>query len=434
MYIESEVLHDFLDCNPAVEFIRFQWVDYSGILTVRVATRTFALSLDQKGGFINMPSPIISALLLDGSLLFEDVHSGIDQAYPDWSSIRILPYHPNTASVMCFIEEGEQPVGQGFLRDPRSRLRDIVATAKSKHDIKMLVGMEIEFFICEEADGVLRPVPTVKNVYSAASLRNKILPILEEIVSALQDAGIKVRQFHSESGQGQFEISTEPLPPLESADALYFCHETIRTIVASHGLRATMYPKPFEKSSSTGSHYHLSISRTEKGDSFLAGLLGSWRALSAFYQPNYDSNTRTRPGARVTWGIENKSASIRKVHDGYWELRGPDATANAYLALMAIITAGLMGIDSGKELKMKNATQIMFKEPLADDVAAEMNIVDRMPTSLKEAIESLKKDEALTKAIGSELVDRYVHFKTKEEEKMSQLIPSERREIAMALF
>ncbi|KAH7333445.1 hypothetical protein BKA65DRAFT_45078 [Rhexocercosporidium sp. MPI-PUGE-AT-0058] len=434
MAVKSDLLQGFLADNPAVEFIRFQWVDYSGIVMVRVLTRYFVLSLDQKGQKLSTPSPILTACLVDGSLLMEEFRSGIDQMIPDWSSIRINSYHPNTASVMCFVEEGEQEEGKEFRRCPRSRLRDTTVAAKTKHNIDLLIGMEIEFFIIEEINGVVAPVKTIPHVYSAASLRNKYVPILEEIVHAFQKSGIKVRQFHSEGDSGCYEISTEPLPPLESADALYFCHETIRAICAQHGLRATMFPKPFEKNTIVGSHYHLSISQKEKEDSFLAGMLASWRGLAAFYQPNYDSNARLRPGERVTWGLENKATSIRKVRSGHWELRGPDATANAYLALMAIITAGLTAIESGKELKMKNSTKITFAAPLDDKEAEEMHVVDRQPRSLKEAVESLNADEVLKEAIGPEIIEKYINVKTKEEAKMSQMAPSERRILAMTLF
>ena len=193
---------------------------------VRILTKSFVLSLDQKGQKLSTPSPILTACLIDGSLLIEDIQSGIDQMWPDWSSIRVNSYHPNTASVMCFVEEGEQDEGKAFRRCPRSRLREITQVAKRKHDIDLLVGMELEFFIIEEANGVAQPVKTVPHVYSAASLRNKYIPILEKIVQAFQKAGIEVRQFHSEGDSGCYEISTEPLPPLQSADALYFCQET----------------------------------------------------------------------------------------------------------------------------------------------------------------------------------------------------------------
>jgi len=87
-------------------------------------------------------------------------------------------------------------------------------------------------------------VETVPGPYSSASLRNAYLPILEEIVTSLLKSGIKVRQFHGEGASGMFEISAEPLSPLEAADALVFSHETIKGICSNHGLQATMHPKP----------------------------------------------------------------------------------------------------------------------------------------------------------------------------------------------
>ncbi|CZS98247.1 uncharacterized protein RAG0_07041 [Rhynchosporium agropyri] len=434
MAIESDILCRFLHDYLAVEFIRFTWVDYSGSVMVRVLTKSFVLSLDQKGQKLSISGPILTACLSDGSVLTEELKSGTDQLWPDWSSINVHSYHPNTASVMCFVEEAEQEEGKAFRRCPRTRLRDITTAAKTKHNIDLLVGMEIEFFIIEDVNGVIQPVQTVHNVYSAASLRNKYVLILEEIVQAFQKAGIQVRQFHSEGEIGCYEISTEPLSPLHSADALYFCHETIRAICAQHGLRATIFPKPFEKHSIVGSHYHLSISEMENEESFLAGMLASWRALAAFYQPNYDSNARVRPGERITWGQQNKTASIRKIRPGYWELRGPDATANHYLTLMAIITAGLTAIESGKELKMKGASRIMAAAQLDDKEATEMGVVDLQPRSLKEAIDSLSADEVLKKAIGPEVIEKYIMVKTTEEAKIGKMVPSERRIVAMAIF
>jgi hypothetical protein len=91
-------------------------------------------------------------------------------------------------------------------------------------------GVEIEFFLMDDSQGSLQPVKMVENVYSTASLNNKYLPILEEIVSSILRAGIEVRQFHSEEASGLFEISIEPLAPLQLADALIYCKEEIKTL------------------------------------------------------------------------------------------------------------------------------------------------------------------------------------------------------------
>jgi hypothetical protein len=72
-------LNDFLAANPSIEFIRFQWLDFSASLMIRVATKDFALSLARRNSPISLPTPILSGLLIDRSLLLEDLDIGEDQ-------------------------------------------------------------------------------------------------------------------------------------------------------------------------------------------------------------------------------------------------------------------------------------------------------------------------------------------------------------------
>lgn len=85
------------------------------------------------------------------------------------------------------------------------------------------------------------------SAYSSGSLGTTLLPIVSGVVGSLKN------------------------PPLEAADTLVFSHETIKSICASHSYLSTMHPKPFRKLSLVGSHVHLSISRLEVEQSFLAG-------------------------------------------------------------------------------------------------------------------------------------------------------------------
>lgn len=312
---------------------------------------------------------------------------------------------------------------------------------RKRHNMDFLVGIEIEFFIMESSKDVLPagPVKTNTNAYSSATLRNEYLPILEEIVRSLTKVGIMVRQCHTEADSGFFEISTEPLPPLQAADALVYSQEAIRTICFKHGLHATMHPKPFEKLSGVGSHMHLSISQTDKEESFLAGILESWAALAAFYMPNFDSYARVMPDQFVFWSMNNKSAAIRKIKSGHWELRSVDGTANPYLTMLAILTAGLLGFESGKGLTMKDPKKFMMKTIKGDHGldpkdAGKYGIKNKFARSLKESIELLKEDKPLVGALGPEIMDRYFRVKTKEEENFSVMTSSARREISVRLF
>jgi hypothetical protein len=139
---DSTALETFLAINPSIEFIRFQWLDYSNVLAVRVATRKFAESLASKHEPITTPSPILTALTVNGELLIEDFDIGEDEVWPDWSSLKVCHYHPGHAQAMCFVFEGGEKNGKGFRRDPRSRLLEITNTAKKEHDIDFLVGIE----------------------------------------------------------------------------------------------------------------------------------------------------------------------------------------------------------------------------------------------------------------------------------------------------
>lgn len=129
---------------------------------------------------------------------------------------------------------------------PRSRLQELQQTAKSKHDLEFLMGVEVEFQLMKPAteSTPAQQVQTSSHPYSTASLRNAYLPVLEEIVSSLVKAGVQIRQFHGEGARGFFEITGEPLAPLEAADTLVFMQETIRSVCSNRGLHATLFPKP----------------------------------------------------------------------------------------------------------------------------------------------------------------------------------------------
>lgn len=439
---KSNRLQHFLESNPEIEFIHCQFMDYSSVIRVRVASKHWALSLEKSNSPITVQSPILTAALVDGSVLLEDIQIGVDQLWPDWNTLKLLPHHPGTAQVFCFVQEEGIWDGKGFRRCPRTRLMELTKTAKEKYNMDFLVGVEIEFMIMEAWEDVppIAPVKTNTHPYSSAGLRNGYLPILEEIVRTLTKVGIIVRQFHQEEGSGGFEISTEPLPPLQAADALVYSQEAIRTICFKHGLHATMHPKPFEKSPAIGSHMHLSISQIEAEESFLAGMLESWAALSAFYAPNFDSYARLKPDQFMFWGVQNRSAAIRKIKAGHWELRGVDGTANPYLTLLSIITSGLLGLETRKELAMRDPKKFLFKwfaveqHRLDEKDVGNYGIRDRSASSLKVAIELLKNDEALIKALGPEIVDRYIKVKTKEEENFSNLTGTERRALTLRVF
>lgn len=291
---------------------------------------------------------------------------------------------------MCFVSEGIG--GVGFGRCPRTIL---CATTSVEKELGIKVGFEVEF-MCLNTNGT--PLEDcVEGWASMAALRNRCLPIIEEIVEILELSGIEVYQFHSEIGKGMFEISTGPLPPIEAVDAWVYTRETVKTLFSKHSIVATLHPSPISQHSGVGVHVHISVSASANTcDSFLAGILSRLPALCAFSLPVEDSYKRvndfeSEAGAYVAWGSENRDVPIRKIKTGHWEIRCCDGTANIYLMLAAFLASGIEG--------SKADTRLVWKDCLGNPSNADnewrtlLGIQRELPKSLRESLKELKESD-----------------------------------------
>lgn len=422
------ILQSLLDANPSVEFVRFQWVDLTATVRVRLVTVRQALRLAGEGLSISVASPISRAILLDGSL--NEVTIGEkDSLVPDWSTLAVCHYQAGHASVICVLDEA----GRGFDTCPRSLLNKVEREVEEQHGMTFRVGVEVEFYLTASAESTA-PVKAVAAYCSTAALRSPYLAVLEDSVRAIELAHIPVWTFHSELVAGLFEISTEPMSPLKVADAIVYIQEAIKATAVKHGLHATMHPKPFDKTHGVGQHLHISLSSDAKADSFLAGVLNSVPAISAISMPNFDSYLRGdfAGGEWVSWDKENRTSCVRKIRHGYWEFRFIDSTANNYLTLAAILGVGMAALEKGQELKMRPLSGRTAE--LDEESRRELGIEKRTPRDLKGAIEALKEDKAVMTVLGKTLWEKFINYKENEEKKFSELTLQERRAIAMAVF
>lgn len=428
---DLKTLQSFLDTNPSVEFVRFQWVDFTASVRCRLVTVRQALRMAAQGSSISVGSPVVSVFLVDGSFDESQIEVGTkDSLVPDWSTLVFCHYQAGHAAVMCFIREADR----GFDCCPRSRLKKVEREMEEQHGMTFLVGVEVEFYLTTSAESTA-PVKSVSSYSSTASLRTPFLAVLEDSVRALELAGIPVWTFHSETPAGMFEISTDPMPPLRAADALVYMHETIKSTAVKHGLHATMHPKPFDKIHGVGQHMHISLSSNEKDDSFLAGVLNSVPAICAISMPNFDSYLRTdfAGGDWVSWDVENRTCCVRKIRRAYWEFRCIDCTSNGYIALAAILGVGMAGWAKGEKLTMKPLSG-RSTQKMDEASRRELGIERAFPAALKDAIKALKEDEVVKTVLGRELWERFIRYKELEESRLAQLTLQERRTIVMSIF
>jgi glutamine synthetase len=140
-------------------------------------------------------------------------------------------------------------------------------------------------------------------------------------------------------------------------------------------------------------------------DSFLAGQLAGLRELTLMLAPNINSYKRfaaaTFAPTAVAWGHDNRTCSLRVVGHGAsmrFENRVGGADLNPYMALSAIIAAGLHGVDLGLEL-----------EPVYEGNAYEAEDKPRVPGSLRDARDLFASSAIARAALGDDVVDHYVN-------------------------
>ena len=259
------------------------------------------------------------------------------------------------------------------------------------------------------------------------------------------------QQYYPESGPGQHEITIMYSDALSAADNQIVYRETVKAIASKHDLQASFLPKIFPDTAGNGCHIHLSLWQddmnilydsesdfglSETGEQFIAGILYHLPSLAAITTPIPRSYRRIRPqmwsGAFQVWGFNNREAAIRVIRedDGrilHFEVKTVDASANPYLALGAVISAGLNGIR--KKMELPHPLQ---KDP-ASLSAAEMKEmgVKLLPSNLKEALSNLKKDKAILEALGESLSRSYLAVKSAEYESLGKL--SSEKEVDLLL-
>ena len=103
----------------------------------------------------------------------------------------------------------------------------------------------------------------------------------------------------------------------------------------------------------------------------------------------------------VAWGEDNRTCSLRVVGHGQglrFEIRAGGSDLNPYMALSAIIAAGLHGVESELEL-----------EPTYEGNAYNATDKPRLPSTLRDARDLFATGEVSRRAFGDEVVDHYVN-------------------------
>ncbi|MGB3764777.1 MAG: glutamine synthetase, partial [Ornithinimicrobium sp.] len=231
-------------------------------------------------------------------------------------------------------------------------------------------------------------------------------------------AGMVVESAKGECNFGQHEIGFLFDDVMATADNHSVYKSGAKMIASNFGKSLTFMAKPNDREGNS-CHIHLSLrgqddstifwdkesgQRTKIYDQFIAGVLTTLREFTLFYAPNINSYKRFAHGSfaptAVAWGMDNRTCSVRIVGEGgsaRMENRVPGGDANPYLALAAMMAAGLYGIEN--ELKLEEMTTGNAYD--ADK--------PKVPHTLREARDLLEQSTIAREVFGEEVVKHYVH-------------------------
>ncbi len=339
---------------------------------------------------------------------------------PDLSTLRLVPWLEKTALVLCdLVEEG----GNGPIEvSPRRILaRQVERAAERGHTVK--IGAELEFFLfkdsyAEAAEkryyGLVPHSDVVEDYHVLQTSRDEYL--IREIRNGLIAAGVPVEFSKGEAGKGQHEINLVYADAVEMADRNTIYKNAAKEMADRHGRSITFMAKYSMEDVGSSCHVHSSLwdkrgrksvmwdetadhNLSEVFSHWLGGLVHASRELTLLFAPTVNSYKRFQPDSwaptAVAWGLDNRTCGLRCVGHGQGyrvESRIPGADVNSYHAFAGVIAAGLWGLEHSLEPG----------DPFVGNAYADPD-VERIPSTLVEAIELWRHSEVALWAFGEEV-------------------------------
>jgi glutamine synthetase len=333
---------------------------------------------------------------------------------------------PDADTEVC-VEFGDGSVGEHFfLGDirhtdgsswaccPRDFLRRALAALREEAGVSLRAAFEHEFTYTGVEDAPGAP-------YSLDAFRRQG-EFGAALVAALRAAGAAPDSFMAEFGARQYEVVCGTAIGVAAADRAVVVREMARAVAHRLGHRAIFSPILDPAGVGNGVHVHFSfddeagrpvlfdpdgaMGMSVLGQRFVAGVLAHLPALCAVTAPGAVSYIRLRPNrwapTHATLTRQDRGAAVRvcpvlelpgleAAKQFNVEYRVADAAASPYLALGAVVWAGVDGIRRGLKL------------PDGEGAA--------LPGTLFAALDALQTDEAAREWFGDTHLEAYLMHK-----------------------
>ena len=341
----------------------------------------------------------------------------------DLDTSRNVPWDNN---VPFFIGEFINSDGTPHPLCPRQTLKKVIQRA-AKMGVNPMCGMEFEWFnflenshSWENKKGV-GPTPLTPGMFGYSLLRmNQNREFFNAIQDEMLQFGVPIEGLHTETGPGVYEAAIAFSDALTQADRAILFKTGTKEIGARFGIMPSFMAKWNAAYPGCSGHIHQSMSDGKKNlfadakgrhgmskmfESYLAGQVAHLMEFAPMFWPTINSYKRLVDGfwapVKPTWGVDNRTASFRVIGGSpkstRLETRCPGADVNPYLAMAAVIAAGLDGVEKG----------IKLTSPAIHGTNGGAENIPRAPRTLIETTRNFQQSKVARDWLGDTFVDHF---------------------------
>ena len=341
----------------------------------------------------------------------------------DLDTARNVPWDNN---VPFFLGEFINSDGTPHPLCPRQTLKKVIKRA-AKMGVNPMCGMEFEWFnflenshSWESKKGV-GPTPLTPGMFGYSLLRmNQNREFFNAIQDEMLQFGVPIEGLHTETGPGVYEAAIAFSDALTQADRAILFKTGTKEIGARFGIMPSFMAKWNAAYPGCSGHIHQSMSDGKKNlfadakgrhgmskmfESYLAGQVAHLMEFAPMFWPTINSYKRLVDGfwapVKPTWGVDNRTASFRVIAGSpkstRLETRCPGADVNPYLAMAAVIAAGLDGVEKGMKLTA----------PAIHGTNGGAENIPRAPRTLIETTRNFQQSKVARDWLGDTFVDHF---------------------------
>jgi glutamine synthetase len=357
---------------------------------------------------------------------------------PDLATIRPMPWLEGTVMVLCDVLDHHSH--RDIPHSPRAVLKRQIARIEALGMTPMM-ATELEFFLFQKSfrdiarSGFrdLEPISSYNEDYHILQTSREE-HVMRPLRNHLYAAGLPIENSKGEAEAGQEELNIRYGKALDTADHHTIAKHATKEIADQQGHAASFLPKWHRARVGSSSHVHMSMwqdgqnlfvdpdgvnGMSEMMRHFMAGLIKYAPDYTWFLAPYVNSYKRFQKASfaptKTVWSVDNRTAGFRLCGAGSKAIRvecrigGSDL--NPYLAMAALLAAGIAGLEEKLDLQPASSGDVY------DDANA-----GEIPGYLRAATETLRASAMLRAAMGEDVIDHYTRAAEWEQEEFDRVV------------